>query len=446
MTIRTKTIIIMYAALGLSACVGESDREEDLVATRAQAIEGDITPAEEVVEGESADESSNSETTSLLSEGAITVDLRRAPGPDGRQATADDILFPSTWTGPMFFNYPSPTGDEWASLGVKFAPIDGAVALTNASGCFGSQNSLPSANWDGSMRITFVDPETGQRALADNVTIELVNPPVTVRAYDASGSLMETRRLTRHRDNISINRAGIDRIDISGDFWCVHDAITYTVRPANSAPVAECSDARVDADEQCQACASVDAGSHDPDGDTISVVESPGCDYQLGENAVTLTATDEHGASSTCTATVTVIDATPPTVDLREQHNFYPSDYEMHEFKLSDCAEFRADNCDEHLDIDRAGEIVSIYSDEADKHNEYDCENDIEIIDNSTFRVRNERDSYGNGRVYGVDFVVVDSAGNSSEVYTCHIGVKVFLDDGCHDAPVDDGPVHVVYR
>jgi hypothetical protein len=83
----------------------------------------------------------------------------------------------------------------------------------------------------------------------------------------------------------------------------------------NSAPVARCQDVTVSPGPDCTAAASVDNGSSDPDGDSITITQSPPGPYPLGTTSVTLTVTDPLGASSQCTATVTVADTTPPTIN-----------------------------------------------------------------------------------------------------------------------------------
>jgi hypothetical protein len=84
----------------------------------------------------------------------------------------------------------------------------------------------------------------------------------------------------------------------------------------NQAPVALCSNVTVSADSGCQASASIDAGSYDLDpGDTFTRSQDPAGPYPLGTNTVKLTVTDNHGASSSCTALVIVVDTTPPTVN-----------------------------------------------------------------------------------------------------------------------------------
>ena len=84
--------------------------------------------------------------------------------------------------------------------------------------------------------------------------------------------------------------------------------------PINQPPVASCQNVTVEAGPSCEAEAFIDAGSYDPDGDLITIVQNPAGPYPLGETLVTLTVTDAHGASDTCTATVTVTDVSDPVL------------------------------------------------------------------------------------------------------------------------------------
>jgi uncharacterized repeat protein (TIGR03803 family) len=80
-------------------------------------------------------------------------------------------------------------------------------------------------------------------------------------------------------------------------------------------PVAKCKNVTVAADANCSADAAIEDGSFSPNaGDTITLVQSPAAPYPLGETSVTLTATDNHGASNSCVAIVTVVDTTPPVI------------------------------------------------------------------------------------------------------------------------------------
>jgi hypothetical protein len=92
-------------------------------------------------------------------------------------------------------------------------------------------------------------------------------------------------------------------------------ALMQTVN--NNPPVARCKNVTVSADSSCMATGastSVDDGSSDPDGDAITITQSPAAPYSLGDTTVTLTVTDNRGASTSCTAVVTVADTTPPSV------------------------------------------------------------------------------------------------------------------------------------
>ena len=80
-------------------------------------------------------------------------------------------------------------------------------------------------------------------------------------------------------------------------------------------PVAQCKNATLTADANCTVTVTpgdVDDGSYDPNGVTVTMEVSPASLTGTGSHTVTLTVTGYKGALSTCTATVTVVDATPP--------------------------------------------------------------------------------------------------------------------------------------
>jgi hypothetical protein len=84
--------------------------------------------------------------------------------------------------------------------------------------------------------------------------------------------------------------------------------LCYTL---NQAPLAVCQNVTVTADASCTADASINNSSFDPDGDAITFTQSPAGPYSLGTTNVTLTVTDSKGASSQCSATVTVNNPAP---------------------------------------------------------------------------------------------------------------------------------------
>ncbi|HEY2113663.1 MAG TPA: S8 family serine peptidase [Candidatus Angelobacter sp.] len=83
----------------------------------------------------------------------------------------------------------------------------------------------------------------------------------------------------------------------------------------NQVPVAQAHDVTVSsATAGGSANASIDNGSFDPDGDTLTITQSPAGPYPHGNTTVLLTVTDTKGATSQASAVVTVVDAAPPTL------------------------------------------------------------------------------------------------------------------------------------
>src|SRR2546425_2411133 len=178
----------------------------------------------------------------------------------------------------------------------------------------------------------------------------------------------------------------------------------------NQAPNALCHDITVSAGPDCTADASIDNGSFDPDsGDTITTTQSPSGPYPIGATQVTLTVTDNHGASSQSTATVTVIDnrvpsfTTVPTVDKRV---LWPPDHKMIDVTVDYAA---ADNCSAPVCA------LSVVSNEPiNGTGDGDMAPDWEIVDAHHVRLRAERAGTGSGRIYTIAITCVDGAGNSS--------------------------------
>lgn len=81
-------------------------------------------------------------------------------------------------------------------------------------------------------------------------------------------------------------------------------------------PIAVCADQVAETDEgKCtSAFASVDAGSFDPLGGSLTLSQDPDGPYPLGDTPITLTAVTVRGTSATCTADVSVVDNEMPTI------------------------------------------------------------------------------------------------------------------------------------
>jgi uncharacterized repeat protein (TIGR03803 family) len=80
----------------------------------------------------------------------------------------------------------------------------------------------------------------------------------------------------------------------------------FRIITGNVPPVAKCKDVTVSAGCGTTANASIDDGSFDPNGNTITLVQTPAGPYPVGQTTVTLTVTDSAGAFDTCESVVTV--------------------------------------------------------------------------------------------------------------------------------------------
>jgi len=175
-------------------------------------------------------------------------------------------------------------------------------------------------------------------------------------------------------------------------------------------PVTVCRDVTVSAGPNCTANASIDNGSFDPDnGDTIMLTQSPSGPYPLGTTQVTLTVTDNHGASSQSTATVTVIDNTPPsftTGPTVDKPVLWPPDHKMIDVTVNYAA---SDNCS------APACTLSVASNEpVNGTGDGDMAPDWEIVDAHHLRLRAERAGAGSARVYTITINCVDGAGNAT--------------------------------
>jgi hypothetical protein len=159
-----------------------------------------------------------------------------------------------------------------------------------------------------------------------------------------------------------------------------------------------------------------------------------------GTYVVTYDAKDACGnAAPQLKRTVTVVDTIPPEVIVGDMKLLWPPNHKYQKLTLADCNVQVLDACAGELDVNAAGRILSIYSDEPeDATGEGDGHTtaDIVLLGPSSFEVRVERQGGGNGRVYGIHFEVTDPAGNKTDAM-CFVGVP---HDQSGKPPIDDGP------
>ncbi len=122
-------------------------------------------------------------------------------------------------------------------------------------------------------------------------------------------------------------------VDPLGDYFC-DEAVRANAKliTANQPPEATCQDVTVSTERgTCISDASIDNGSFDPDGDEITLEQTPTGPYDLGDTDLILTVTDEKGASDTCEATVKVIDEEDPVIFsvTANQNKLWPPNHKM---------------------------------------------------------------------------------------------------------------------
>lgn len=185
----------------------------------------------------------------------------------------------------------------------------------------------------------------------------------------------------------------------------------YSEFDPNQPPEAICQDVTVSTEpETCNADASVDDGSNDPDGDEITLEQMPPGPYSSGDTEVTLTVTDDKGASDTCDATVTVVDEEAPIISsvTANPNKLWPPNHKMVPVVLAVDA---TDNCDS----EPICQIILVASNEpVNGLEDGNTAPDWVFSGDLTVKLRAESFGTGSGRIYTITVECADSSGNSS--------------------------------
>ena len=161
------------------------------------------------------------------------------------------------------------------------------------------------------------------------------------------------------------------------------------------------------------ACAAV-ATCVDPAGGTATSTCDPESPYGLGTTDVTVECTGPSG-TSTATCSATVIDQTPPVIDVSMVPAFlWPPNHRMVDVDVTVTA---VDNCDESPSV----VLVSATSNEPDDvtgagdgHTSPDIDGATTGTADFEVQLRAERQGQGSGRTYTLTYSATDDSGNSA--------------------------------
>jgi hypothetical protein len=274
---------------------------------------------------------------------------------------------------------------------------------------------LPNQGHCGTAGINFMNALVGW--VENGVAPEYFNANVNTTANP------KYRRICKYPDEAVYNGNGLNNYD---NFTCVVNATEPPDLKAyvNLGPDALCKNVTVNASPtNCTATASVDKGSADRYGDAIPLVQTPAGPYNLGSTQVTLTGTDSRDATGSCTATVTVVDKTPPSISsvTASPNTLWPPDHKMVPVSVEVAV---TDACD--AGVANSCKIVSVTSNEpANGPNDGNTATDYQITGKLAVNLRAERSGTGSGRIYSVNVACTDASGNSSNRT---VAVKVPLD------------------
>ena len=324
----------------------------------------------------------------IMREALNTTDVRivKADSPDPVEV-GSKLIYSLTVTN----NGPNPADDVRVT---DLLPAD--VTVFSAAGC--SQGPAGT-----------VDCDLGSIPARQSQSVDIVTYVNSIHINPATGP------------TILVNTAEVDNLagpdpDLSNNSTAVQTTVVDTTPPVLAVP----ADVIFEADAQCLASGDIGTATATDIGDPSPDVSSDSTGtYQLGENVVVWTATDDSGNSASATQVVTVIDVTPPTITATMSPNLlWPPNHKM---VTTTPTLVVADNCSvagtrlERITMNEGDETDTFDPLHDTTQGDGNTINDIDVTADGVISLRAERSGKGDGRIYTLIFSVTDGSGNSAE-------------------------------
>jgi hypothetical protein len=154
-----------------------------------------------------------------------------APGPDGVLGTDDDIRT-EDWQAHRYAGLASPPGLLWHPLGVDLSPSPGSAGPSMHTSCMATHASEGVIDYNGAIRVSFLDPETKAPRTSSFVAVEAGGRnAMMLSAYDANGVLIGSDSSVGTAVLV-VEAGGIAWADVSGTGWCLAHRVWYTTGDA----------------------------------------------------------------------------------------------------------------------------------------------------------------------------------------------------------------------
>jgi hypothetical protein len=132
--------------------------------------------------------------------------------------------------------------------------------------------------------------------------------------------------------------------------------------------------------------------------------------FTLGTHVLILSATDDSGNTGNDTVTIEAVDTTPPEINVTvDPDMMWPPNHKYVDVETTVTVH-------DVVDPSPTVTLVSVTSNEPENgKGDGNTTNDIEIVNDTTFRLSAERSGRGDGRIYTITYRATDASGNSAE-------------------------------